>query len=1106
MANGVQLATAYISLNVNTANVKDQVREAFKGTAGAGKAAGEKLGSEMSSSIRARLADSSFIKNALQKSTQGTGNRAATGFFQEFRSTSQRLGAVTGLVIGKTIGTGIRGALAAADFGANIFGRMRASAAVMARNVGSMMAGAIGTAVKGVSLGAVGAVGYTLMAGFQRLEKIDQAKGKLIALGNSAQDVEQIMAAANAAVDKTRFSLADAADLAAAAVAAGVKPGKELEKYLTNIADVSAVTGAGLEEIGYVMNQVESSNAAFNDSLQSLQTRGLPVYEWLAQQLGTTTQNVKDLASEGKISAQDFQKAIDTHIGGAAKTMGGTVSSSIDNLRTSVARLGANFLGAILGTDAGGDLANAKTAIDAFTNKIKELEGFVKANKGEIREFFSNAKDAAAGVVNVLRDIGNFLKDIPGGVQGVVTAFLAWKTITSVAALITSLTAIKTLLAVDIPAAAGLSASALGPLAATIGTAVAGYLLLKDNPTFGNKGTFGEGGGFVPPLIGDGPGGLFGPKTAESGVLPGAPGQVGGTTPTIGGIPIPGLQTPGQAGGNGIPILMQPKPSQPGAVRGSPGQGYPQKWSFPTVGRSAGIAPPMSGQGNGAEGWRPTVRSVVQSYGPRYGIPPSAFALWEDALVRQIRTESGGNMNSVNPNDTNGRGGRQRVAGVLNFLESTFNSYNVSGGAYMDPVAQIIAAIPYVVERWGIDRNGGPLQIGRGQGFADGGKVRGPGGPRSDSILARVSNGEYVVRASAVDKHFPLLEAINNNRLPGMAEGGLIDPNLLLDPNNPDHGRLQGAAPGPVDSVTQTVNQTQPDQSNPDQQPNLLDEFIRSGGFVPVAAGNTGVAGTSSIAGILNMGSEIAGSLIDTGASLAQTAATAAIAAGSMGAAAPAAPAGAAAASFGIQTAANIAKRGVSYGFQMAGIGADALIAQLFPFGAPRWIGYDYTQFLPQMGLGQAAVGTLEQMGSNAINNFFKPQQNQNTPAAPQSPASPEDPMSEAAAPAPAPMTAPAPGQPLPPWMQMPGMADGGRIAIYDQGGVLRPGDLALNASRKPERILTDKQWDSLANIAPVGQQPLVKIDAIYGMSPQDVAAKIEDKQRLAMMRYTGRP
>jgi hypothetical protein len=35
---------------------------------------------------------------------------------------------------------------------------------------------------------------------------------------------------------------------------------------------------------------------------------------------------------------------------------------------------------------------------------------------------------------------------------------------------------------------------------------------------------------------------------------------------------------------------------------------------------------------------------------------------------------------------------------------------------------------------------------------------------------------------------------------------------------------------------------------------------------------------------------------------------------------------------------------------------------------------------------------------------------------------------------------------------------------------------------------------------------PMVKIDAIYGMSPEDVASQIEQKQRLAVMQYGGRP
>lgn len=58
--------------------------------------------------------------------------------------------------------------------------------------------------------------------------------------------------------------------------------------------------------------------------------------------------------------------------------------------------------------------------------------------------------------------------------------------------------------------------------------------------------------------------------------------------------------------------------------------------------------------------------------------------------------------------------------------------------------------------------------------FAAGGKIGGPGGPRSDSILAAVSNGEYMVNAAQTSKYLPLLEAINDNRLPRFADGGLV--------------------------------------------------------------------------------------------------------------------------------------------------------------------------------------------------------------------------------------------------------------------------------------------------------------------------------------------
>lgn len=72
-------------------------------------------------------------------------------------------------------------------------------------------------------------------------------------------------------------------------------------------------------------------------------------------------------------------------------------------------------------------------------------------------------------------------------------------------------------------------------------------------------------------------------------------------------------------------------------------------------------------------------------------------------------------------------------------------------------------------------------------GFATGGHVRGPGSGTSDSILARLSNGEFVVRAAAV-RHYGagFLAALNSMAVPRFASGGLVS--SALQPALADSG------------------------------------------------------------------------------------------------------------------------------------------------------------------------------------------------------------------------------------------------------------------------------------------------------------------------------
>lgn len=62
------------------------------------------------------------------------------------------------------------------------------------------------------------------------------------------------------------------------------------------------------------------------------------------------------------------------------------------------------------------------------------------------------------------------------------------------------------------------------------------------------------------------------------------------------------------------------------------------------------------------------------------------------------------------------------------------------------------------------------------EGHATGGPIRGPGSGTSDSILARLSNGEFVMKTAAVQAYGEsFFHSLNNMQIPGFAGGGMVD-------------------------------------------------------------------------------------------------------------------------------------------------------------------------------------------------------------------------------------------------------------------------------------------------------------------------------------------
>ena len=203
---------------------------------------------------------------------------------------------------------------------------------------GGLKAGAIGA---GVAIG--GVLSGSVVKGFRRLTAIEDAEAKLRGLGNSAEDVEAIMDNALAAVKGTAFGMDEAATTAASAVAAGIKPGKELESYLRLVGDAAAIAGTDMSSMGSIFNKVATSGKVQGDVFAQLGDAGIPIVTLLAEELGKSAEEVYKLGAAGDIGTDDFLAAMEA-VGGSALEMGDTTSGAWRNMGAAMSRFGATLL------------------------------------------------------------------------------------------------------------------------------------------------------------------------------------------------------------------------------------------------------------------------------------------------------------------------------------------------------------------------------------------------------------------------------------------------------------------------------------------------------------------------------------------------------------------------------------------------------------------------------------------------------------------------------------------------------------------------------------------------------------------------------------------
>lgn len=264
--------------------------------------------------------------------------------------------------------------------------------------------------------------------GMDRAVAIENAEAKLRGLGNSAEDVEGIMKNALDAVKGTQFGLGEAATIAATAVAAGIKPGEDLERQLKLVANAAAASGGSMEDMGGILRKVWTDGKVDMEIINQLGDRGIPIFDKLAEAYGVSGAELREMVSNGQIDMETFTSSLGSSVGSVAAEMGGTFEGMSANAQAALGRLGEKAAGALLPY-----LSEALQLVielaDGFGQKFGPIIEQVATQIG------SNLVDAIKTGIDMMINLGNFINDnstwlgpLAVAVGAVAAAMIVWET------------------------------------------------------------------------------------------------------------------------------------------------------------------------------------------------------------------------------------------------------------------------------------------------------------------------------------------------------------------------------------------------------------------------------------------------------------------------------------------------------------------------------------------------------------------------------------------------------------------------------------------------------------------------------------------------------
>ena len=218
--------------------------------------------------------------------------------------------------------------------------------------------------------------GQIVTGGKTRAMNIAQSKFKLEGMGVAWEEIADDI---DYAVSGTAYGLDAAATIAAQLTASGIRVGEEMKTSLRGVSGIAAMTSSEYEEIGQIFAAVAGQGRLMGMQLNQLSLRGINAAATLAEQLGYTEAEIRELVSKGEIDFMTFATAMDNAFGEHAKEANKTFTGSMSNIKAALSRLGEIFYDPFYDS--------AILPLNQLRTMIAEFVSSLKASDGKTRSF-----------------------------------------------------------------------------------------------------------------------------------------------------------------------------------------------------------------------------------------------------------------------------------------------------------------------------------------------------------------------------------------------------------------------------------------------------------------------------------------------------------------------------------------------------------------------------------------------------------------------------------------------------------------------------------------------------------------------------------------------